>query len=410
MKHKISHTLLTFLAALIAAGCGPILGGSKQEIRSQSTDIPTDPEGQPPVTNLNNLKPVFQISRHEEQKNRIRLNLSGVIDPVTEKPIEFTANQSVFITEDGRLQGVKVSQSEATNQLPYDIVFLVDNSGSMGEEADAVADEITQFSTLLANSGLDVRLGVVGYDGHVNGAIKLASTTEISDYLNRKENGYVKIGTQRTQGYSGLDSENLSNEATSLNQDSKIQSSDENGVVALRYAESIFSWRPQAQKIFINFTDEGVLEVDKTTRQGRLGWHGHTDYTVENFCKTWKPEIGIVHTVWSGGTLGDGTLAHFNEDPSELSKCTGGTHVVVDGSASDLDLKNINTTVALTSSALVEYISDSDADEHEITVTIKNGDTSDGVTKVTVSYAQTSAEPNPEEASKTTSTKGASNE
>src|SRR5690606_18654957 len=102
-------------------------------------------------------------------------------------------------------------------------------------------DEITNFSDLLAKSGLDVRLGVVGYDGNITGAINLASTNEVSDYLNREDRSFG--GTSRTEGFEGADFEKLSNEAQALNSDSRISSSSENGVVALRYAENLFSWR-----------------------------------------------------------------------------------------------------------------------------------------------------------------------
>lgn len=63
--------------------------------------------------------------------------------------------------------GYNNSDNEENRVLAADVVFLVDNSGSMGEEANAIARDIIDWAEKLAASSLDVRFGCVGYDGGI---------------------------------------------------------------------------------------------------------------------------------------------------------------------------------------------------------------------------------------------------
>ena len=92
---------------------------------------------------------------------------------------------NIFVEEDGVVQGFKVSKVGTGNVLTADIVFCVDNSGSMGEEADSVAASIIEFANFLQASGLDVKFAVVGYDSYPNGGINFTNAQTISSYLNR---------------------------------------------------------------------------------------------------------------------------------------------------------------------------------------------------------------------------------
>ena len=95
----------------------------------------------------------------------------GIIDPTTGNPIHFTLSKggyvtggaNLFVTEDTTLQGIKLTSAGSGATLMADVVFVVDNTGSMGEEADSIANKIIAFSNFLAASGLNVRVGCVGY-------------------------------------------------------------------------------------------------------------------------------------------------------------------------------------------------------------------------------------------------------
>ena len=49
-----------------------------------------------------------------------------------------------------RLQGIKVTPASGGSSLAADLVFVVDNSASMGEEADTIANKIVAFTRHLA--------------------------------------------------------------------------------------------------------------------------------------------------------------------------------------------------------------------------------------------------------------------
>ncbi|MBO6934788.1 MAG: VWA domain-containing protein [Deltaproteobacteria bacterium] len=59
-----------------------------------------------------------------------------------------------------------VEASEAT--APVDIVWVIDNSGSMSEEADLVQSNINDFAATIAGAGLDVHVVVITAAGFVN--------------------------------------------------------------------------------------------------------------------------------------------------------------------------------------------------------------------------------------------------
>lgn len=65
-----------------------------------------------------------------------------------------------------------------------DIVFLVDTSGSMGDEIHAVKDSCVSFANRIIQEGADVRLGLVGFDigGHRGGKTTAYTVHELSKY------------------------------------------------------------------------------------------------------------------------------------------------------------------------------------------------------------------------------------
>ncbi|MEZ4442085.1 MAG: hypothetical protein R3B72_23530 [Polyangiaceae bacterium] len=59
------------------------------------------------------------------------------------------------------------TSAEATNgPLPADIIFVVDNSGSMGDEAGFVQNSMNDFSNIMVNSGIDYRVILISADSN----------------------------------------------------------------------------------------------------------------------------------------------------------------------------------------------------------------------------------------------------
>ena len=155
--------------------------------------IPADTEADPnptlpdaPNTNVANINYVVETASNGNKV--IRFDLTGIQSP--ENPTEWlrlygtnTSEQNIWISIDDLPKGFTIENTiDSEEQVSaVDLVFLVDNSGSMGEEADAVAKEILDWSKMLSKT-LDMRFGCVGYDydGKVNGAINITSNRMIS--------------------------------------------------------------------------------------------------------------------------------------------------------------------------------------------------------------------------------------
>ncbi|MFI3277894.1 MAG: hypothetical protein SNH28_03770, partial [Rikenellaceae bacterium] len=124
-------------------------------------------------------------------------------------------DQNVWIDIDGVPVGFTVINGEeavalsragvSTTKTLADLIFLVDNSGSMSQEANTVAEQLIDWSNELSEI-MDIQFGCVGYsETRVSGAIDLTDVTSLSTYLNRY------TGTNRTVGYD----ENISSEVES---------------------------------------------------------------------------------------------------------------------------------------------------------------------------------------------------
>jgi hypothetical protein len=81
------------------------------------------------------------------------------------------------------------SYSEAAqNELqPADIIFIVDNSGSMGDEADAVQANINTFSQEIIDSGVDARVVLISSYPNDGNGICVAPPLGIGDCANNND-------------------------------------------------------------------------------------------------------------------------------------------------------------------------------------------------------------------------------
>jgi hypothetical protein len=323
-------------------------------------DIPPDPTNVTvPPTVHNNVVPSADFTLGSG--NKIVVNLTGLINPSTGQPIELFAdysggNYNFYLEEDGIVKGVKLTKVSTSNTLKADIVFVVDISGSMGQEADSVANGIVAFANFLAAAGLDVNFGSVGYYGYIAGALNLTTAANLEAYLNRP----FYYGTSRPTGFAGPDSAALQMAASSYASNHSYY--DEDGVVGILFADSLFNWRTGAQKIFINFTDEGT--------QPSYVYKWSTQYICDNF-----PGYATIHTVFSDDTTyqnwtNDWMTGNW-EKPWAMSECTGGTAFFMNAYADSLDLTGLPLTVALTNSYKAEFNSSNPTGTHDVVITVK---------------------------------------
>ncbi len=358
MKIKMLLALFVFLSFVI-------ISCDSDKDNNTNSDIPPDPSGVTvPAPTKNNVQPTATFS---PAGNRIQVSLLGLIDPSTNQPLNITYNvsspqsSSIFVEEDGVVKGLKVTKVGSGTVLKADIVSLVDNSGSMDEEADSIAKSIIDFANFLQTSGLDVKFAIVGYDYGVNGGINFTNAQTLSNYLNRA------TGTYRTYYFAGPDSAALTNRAYIFG-----YPTGENGVIAALFADSVYAWRTGAQRVFINFTDE-------PTQSNGSQWNNAMGCALLSGKAT-------VHTVFSqDSSFYSSYWSNTNERPWEFSKCTGGTIKFIPTNAAGLSLRDLPVAGALANSYLVEYVTGKTGQAHTVKITVYTTN-ADGVRTYNINY------------------------
>ena len=310
-----------------------------------NSSIPDDREAapNPTITNPNTTIPNIQYTAEIDGSDVVvRIDMTGVQNPETLDWLKlFGTNdpdQNIWISVDDVPKGFTIYNNADGNNgegnIMTDIVFTVDNSGSMSEEAEAVARDILSWSQLLASSGLNVRFACVGYSvsGTINGGIDFTDAAGLSTFLNRS------TGTGRTMGWSGSNASRLQSAA------SAYRVSDECGAMAIRFADANLSFRAGANRIYVNFTDEPNQPA------------GNQKYSVEFFSSqaNWGTSQGTVHTVYSGPTNFTERL-YYQEYPWKISDYTGGTVFKTNSSFAGVDLASLPITGALQHSYIIRF-------------------------------------------------------
>lgn len=301
----------------------------------------------------------------------LAITMNGIWDEANEEWLKLIgtglSGQNLWLSLDGNPKGVDIynnSENEG-NTLIADVAFLVDNSGSMSEEADEVARNIINWTKQLEAAGLDIQVGIVGYGGwyspSIGGALNITSSDNLKEYLDRNS------GIERTYGFGGPDAQEL--EALSKTQEYNGPDHEtENGVVALRFAHDNFNFRSGANRVYVNFTDE------PNQPNGNEKWSVEWVNPENN---NWKPEFGTIHTVYSDYEFSSESPL-WNEKPYKLSEYTGGTTMFARSDFQGVTMLDLPVTGALQNSYLIRItgIEDmiDDGQTHTITITVLTED------------------------------------
>jgi len=325
--------------------------------------------------NINIPNPTFS-----SEGDIVRMSIAGIMNPITNEWLKLFGTSpttswaqhatgrvgKVYVEVDGEPKFILISLPDPTDKNVIDYVFLVDNSGSMAEEADAVADNIVEYAKYLSAAGLDIRYGCVGYGGSsgtngVIGALNLTDPASINAYLNRSG----IYGINRTVGFSGIDSATLH-----LASNNYKRSPDECGTEAFRFADENFTFRNDASIFYVNFTDEpnqpgGYVELS-------------VEYTKDP--SKWIQQRGTIHTVFSADT----TFVHVpyrNEKPWLMSEYTGGTTLFVNSSfttpdGTPISLTSLPVTDAMLNTSIIRFKNTSKVPNgsHRVKITIQSAD------------------------------------
>ena len=261
-------------------------------------------------------------------------------------------NQNIWSSIDNTPKALTVYNAidgqDQSKLMKNDLVFLIDNSSSMAEEANVIARDLLEWAQRLS-AQLDMQFACVGYNGTIRGAIDLTSYDVLSNYLNRN------TGTDMTVGFAGSNSDELA----AVAQEYSFYKDIESPMAALHFANDNFSFREDANRIYVNFTDESNFNYDESK------------YSVEYLAsqENWSTLQGTIHTVFSNNGIFD-----EGEEPWLMSKYTGGTVLFANSAFSDISLDTIPVTYAMQNSYVIrianvgEFI---DGNEHHLKLSIK---------------------------------------
>lgn len=371
MKHIISRiSPLLFAAAFALTSC---LSDGEDTIvleDGNNTGIPSDgladpnPEINSSTTSIPNVQYTVEQSGNDAI---VRIDMTGIQDANTLDWLRLIGTaqegQNIWVEVDGKPKGISVYNNADDNEddnILVDLVFLVDNSGSMSDEANAIARDIISWAERLEASNLDIRFACVGYSegGRINGAINLTDAETLGEYLNRD------TGTDRTMGFEGPDASSLQSGASSY------RVSDECGGMALRYADAHIDFRYGSNRIYVNFTDEPNQP------------NGSREYSTEFFKSqtNWNTSQGTVHTVYSNTYTSYRETTYYEEYPWKISEYTGGTVLFTSPSFTNVTLESLPVTGAMQNSYVIRFTNVSefmDGRQHEVKITVlsEDGDT-----------------------------------
>jgi len=339
-------------------------------IESPHSGIPDDSQASKNPTVINPTTTVPNIQTTLDEINGIpviRVDMTGIKNAEDVDWLRLLGTgqegQNVWVEVDGKPKGILVYNNADDideKAIKTDVVFTVDNSGSMDDEADAIARDIVSWAQLLTNSHLDVNFGVVGYGGYVSGAINITSVTALSDYLNEGR------GTSRTEHFGGADKSQLVQYASSFPKTGRDVSTNECGAMAIRFADKYFSFRPGSNRIYVNFTDE-PNQPDH-----------NSDYSVQFFNNqnNWPAAKGTVHTVYSANTFNSNSW-NVNEQPWLISEYTGGTTLFTNSRFSGVTLESLPVTGAMENSYIIRFTNIEellDGKNHTVHITVVSND------------------------------------
>jgi hypothetical protein len=374
MKQQYKHFTIAIVAALFLSCMTSCLKDDEDTILLPTPltiqGIPSDYSAtlNPNITNLNAIIPNYQYEEEDEEEGLFvyRLDMTGIMNPNTHEWLDLygtgLSEQNVWLSLDNTPKGILVKNhsEDGTISRRFDLVFLVDNSGSMNEESDAVARDIVSWANSLTNSGIDIQFSCVGYSeyGYVNGAIDFTNQDGLSNFLN------YGSGTERTQHFGGSNATTLQNQARNYG-----DVSNECGVMALRFANDFFTFRNGTNRIYVNFTDEPNQPSHIN------GWSVEYLNPSNGY---WTPQQGTVHTVFSGST-GFSNQTGYNERPWLMSEYTGGTVLYASSNFSGVSLNDLPVTGAMQHSYSIYFTvpeSLKDDQYHSLRVTVLSQDQS----------------------------------
>jgi len=204
-----------YMIVSLVAGCGTVAdsGSSTDPGRITSSEVV-----------------VSGSATYDASSEIVDVNLNAILDATGEAITLGSSRFRVYVGDDlsALTSWSSVDFSLPTrDDRPMDMVFILDNTGSMAGRINAVKDNIVAFTATLEAAGTDARFGIVSFGDSTSesSSLDLPATAEA-----------VSTWLTALSGVVGGDAE-------------------ENPLTAIMTAFDDFSWRSGAQKVFIVITD-----------------------------------------------------------------------------------------------------------------------------------------------------------
>jgi len=212
----------------------------------------------------------------------------------------------------------KVSAEATLIKKPVDVIFVIDNSGSMTDEIVAVQNNINKnFADIIGKSGLDYRVIMVARHGSAQSQQSVCITAPLSAHATCNPLPVLPGNTAKFYHYSV--------EISSTNSFSQILATynkvDEFGLAPMGWS----AWlRPDAVKVFIEITDDnsGMTAVSFEAQLFQKMPKVFGDAMNRNY---------IFHTIAGLKENVPATKPWLPTDPLQNSRCTKGGGAVHNG-------------------------------------------------------------------------------
>lgn len=265
MLKKISFLFLVFVLMFAIYGCSQVSNSS-----SSSSNLPTgvtvgSPIPSPEATLTGTVAKISGVTA---------LNLGGIIPTGSTEPVTVDLSKmSAYVASGVHTSAIKGKTTVEWAPLslgfydisatPIDIVFVLDNTGSMSGTITGLKDSITAFAATLESAGVDAKFALVSYGDsalHPTPAGYITSESFTDAYYERP---IMDFGTSTA----------LENILTSVEADGGGDG-PENPLDCIKWALTTnattgaltnLTWRPGAQKIFVVLTDINGHQTSEVT-------------------------------------------------------------------------------------------------------------------------------------------------
>ena len=130
--------------------------------------------------------------------------------------------------------------AETSDGGPIDVVFVIDASGSMGDNINAVANHLSEMIDVYKSSDIDYQLGLTKFNTKADVKVNNIEVTQLTNNLNEYKRNINAI----------------------------MVGKDENALDAIEKTVSEMKFRPTSQKHLILVTDEPLTSIEGKTVRG----------------------------------------------------------------------------------------------------------------------------------------------